>query len=112
MWKGLWWLPQALQRTSTTFRSNSQEWRSAAILGLGSNDQALTETVWKNKALISRIGKDVRADGTCNVMSGTSCTSFLKVHVCDLSLSIFGNSLIFNSTASELLPKPSVAYRT
>jgi len=67
--------------TRTTHRSNSQEWKSVAMLGFVPNDQALTEVLWKNKALISRIGKDNSADGTGNVMGGTFHTLFLKVRV-------------------------------
>jgi len=51
------------------------------MLGFVPNDQALTEVLWKNKALISRIGKDNSADGTGNVMGGTFHTLFLKVRV-------------------------------
>lgn len=70
-------------------------------MGFVSDDQALTETFWKSKALISRVGKDVSADGTLNVMGGTFPTLFLEVYMCDLGLSLFGNSFIFNLNNSK-----------
>lgn len=49
-----------------------------------------TETLWKNKAPFSRICKNISADGTRNVMGGD--LSYF-VSVCDVCLSLFGNSL-------------------